>query len=436
MNEVTLINPLTSRKWRLPPLGLLYLASYLEKHDIRVDVLDPLSQGIEDYVPHSTYVGITCMSGQSEKAKEIAKQVKTKNPETIIIIGGVHPTVAVEEIQRDPNIDIIISGEGEKALLKVVKEGIKKGIVRGEAVQILDELPIPARHLVNMRWYLKRGGIVFPKWLRATSVITSRGCPNQCHFCINSKRAMFGKKVRFHSADYVENEVEELVSRYRTEGIFFVDDNFVQNKKRLAEICARIKHFGLKWTCLSRVDTLNRQVLEEAKKSGCVTIGFGVESGSQNVLNYLNKNATVEATIKSFELCHNVGIKTWATIIVGSPAEKKEDLEFTDKLLRKIKPDYLEVFHLTPYRGTILYDKCLEEGWMIKENTNWLNSEPQVAINFTFEELADIRKGLLDRHNPRRQWVQNNLKNPYFIYDGIVRLLTEPTSFVKWIRNN
>jgi radical SAM superfamily enzyme YgiQ (UPF0313 family) len=436
MGEVTLINPLTAKKWRLPPLGLLYLASYLEKNSVSVKVIDPLSQGNENYTSDSTYAGITCMSGQFKKAQEIAKLIKAKNPETITVVGGAHPTVAVEEALSDPNIDIVIVGEGEKAFLKMVKEKIKKGVVISETVENLDELPIPARHLVNMNWYLRRGGVVFPEWLRATSVITSRGCPNSCHFCINSKHAMFGKKVRYHSAEYVENEVEELVSRYGTEGIFFVDDNFVQNRTRLMDICKRIKRFDLKWTCLSRVDTLNRQVLETMKESGCVTVGFGVESGSQKVLDCLNKNVKVEKVVEAFNLCRNVGIKTWATIIIGSPEEQKQDIELTDRLLQQIKPDYLEIFYLTPYRGTVLYDKGIEEGWVIKESTNWLNNEPQVAINFTLEELVEIRKDLLNKHNPKWRWLRLNLKNPYFIYDALTRIITEPSYSLEWLHRS
>jgi radical SAM superfamily enzyme YgiQ (UPF0313 family) len=247
---------------------------------------------------------------------------------------------------------------------------------------------------------------------------------------------MFGKTVRYHSAEYVEDEVEELVNRYRVEGIFFVDDNFVQNRSRLLEICKRIKRFDLSWSCCSRVDTLDKEALIAMKNSGCVTVGFGVESGSQKVLDGLNKKGRVEKTVQTFDLCHEVGVKTWATMIVGSPEEQREDIELTDKLLERIKPDYLEIFYLTPYKGTVVYDRGIEEGWIIKGDTNWLNSEPQVAINFTQEELVDIRKDLLKKHNPKWRWLWFNLKNPYFIYDALRSAIAEPAYSYEWLRRS
>jgi radical SAM superfamily enzyme YgiQ (UPF0313 family) len=410
------------------------LASYLEKYGTNVKVLDPLSQGKEDYFSESDYTGITCVSSQFQKARQIAKKVKTKNPETITILGGVHPTVATEETSSDPNVNIAVVGEGEKALLKIVKEKIEKGVVHGELVQDLDEIPFPARHLINMDWYLKRSGVVFSKWIKATSVMTSRGCPNDCHFCINSKHAMFGRKVRYHSVEYVEKEVEELVSKYGIEGIFFVDDNFVLNKKRLAQICGRIKRFDLKWMCQSRIDTLSRQSLEVMKDCGCVTVGFGVESGSQRVLNALNKNVAVENAIKAFDLCHQVGVKAFATIMIGNPEETKEDLELTDKLLERIKPDYLEIFYLTPFQGTVLYDRAIENGWLIKENTNWMNSEPQLEISFTLEELEEIKKYLIKKRYSRLRWLRLHSENPYFMYDVLMYLARKPSFLFKWMK--
>jgi radical SAM superfamily enzyme YgiQ (UPF0313 family) len=131
-----------------------------------------------------------------------------------------------------------------------------------------------------------------------------------------------------------------------------------------------------------------------------------------------------------------VGVKTWATIIIGSPKEQKEDIELTDKLLNRIKPDYLEIFYLTPYKGTILYDQGIEEGWVMREDTSWLNNEPQVEINFTLKELVEIRRNLLNKHYPKWQWLQLNLRNPFFIYDALTRIATEPSSLLEWFHRN
>jgi len=218
---------------RLPPLGLLYLASYLERHGVGVRVIDPLSQGREDYSSDSPYTGITCMTTQFGKASEIARKVKAENPETVTIMGGVHPTVAQCDASSDPNVDVVVVGEGEKTLLKIVREKITEGTVQGERIENIDEIPMPARHLLDMGWYTKRDGIVIPEWLKATSVITSRGCQFHCNYCINSKREMFGNRVRYHSAGYVTREVEHLTSEYGIEGVFFTDDNFTSNRNRL-----------------------------------------------------------------------------------------------------------------------------------------------------------------------------------------------------------
>lgn len=430
MSDVTLISPLTSRRWRLPPIGLLYVASYLEKHGISVRVLDPQSEGKEEYSSESRYTGITCMSNQFRKTKEIARRVKEANPDTTVVVGGVHPTVATEEVQLDPNIDVVVVGEGEKAMLSIVRNNVKEGVVHGEQVGNLDDIPFPARHLVNMNWYTKRDSIVVTKWCKATSVITSRGCPFQCCFCINSKYEMFGKTVRFNSAKYVEEEVGELVSRYGVEGIYFADDAFTANSERLKEICKRIRHFGLKWNCMSRVNTLNKSSLESMKDSGCASVGFGIESGSQKVLDALNKKARVQDAIKIFDLCREVGIKTWASIIIGNPEETVDDLRMTDKLLERLKPDSVGVYYLTPFPGTAIHDLALENNWLVREDSDWIIEEPQMEINFTLRGLEGIGNGLMRKYSNGLGLMRGYLENPYYLYDLLKRLLTKSSSLL------
>jgi len=224
----------------------------------------------------------------------------------------------------------------------------------------------------------------------------------------------------------VEKEVEQLVSDYKIEGVHFPDDNFLSWKKRAIEICQKIKRFDLIWDCESRVDTLDRELILKMKSAGCDSIGFGVESGSPKVLRALDKRAEIEQVIKAFDLCHENKIKTLAQIIVGSPEETLEDIALTEKLLDRIKPDYVQLSYMTPYEGTVVYDMAVEKGWIRK--TNMLADEPQVEINFRFEELEEIGNRLIRKHNPFFRKIRPYLSR-YFVYD-MLRLLGKKPSLL------
>lgn len=411
----------------MPPLGMLYVASYLEKHGIKVSVADPFSDGEDPGKIFSDIVGITCMSSQWSRVKEIARDIKINNPNSTIIVGGVHPTVAANEVAADKDIDIAVVGEGEKAILRIVEDGIKSGIAYGEPIANLDERPFPARHLINMKKYTARDNVVPFHWIKATTIMTSVGCQFNCIFCINSKGAMFGRQVRYNSPEYVEREVEELVSTYGVDGLFFQDDNFLTDKRRAIEICKKIKPFDLIWLCASRVDTLDEELLLSMKNAGCGGINFGVESGSPKVLRALNKRTSIEAAIKSFDLCRKHGVKTYALIMIGNPEETMEDIKLTDKLLERMKPDFIQIGYCSPYKGTVLYDMALEKGWL-QEGVSFRTDEPQMEVNFTLRELAEIGENLEHKYIPFLKMVKPYL-NKYFIYD-MLRVLRRKPSLV------
>ena len=427
-DDVTLISPCTHTR-RMPPLGILYVASYLEMNDISVKVIDGFPPrkitDWRDYETDSPYVGITCMSSQWNRAKEIAQFVKMHNPNATVVVGGVHPTVAADAVSKEKNVDIVVVGFGEKAMLKIVKNGVRDGIIYGDSFANLDDRPFPARHLVDMKKYTARDSIVHFHWLRATSVITSLGCANACIYCSNSKRAIFGKVVQYNSSDYVEHEIEQLVSNYKIEGVYFQDDNFLSWKKRAIHICKKIERFDLTWMCESRVDTLDEEMLKCMKSAGCDGVGFGVESGSPKVLQGLNKRADIGQTIKAFDLCKKYKMKTLAQMIIGSPDETQEDIALTEKLLDRIKPDYVQFSFLTPYEGTVLYDMAVEKGWL-RADANMITDDPQIEINFSLEELAEIGKRLKRKYNPFFKSVKPYL-NGYFIYDMLKLLWKEPS---------
>jgi radical SAM superfamily enzyme YgiQ (UPF0313 family) len=242
---------------------------------------------------------------------------------------------------------------------------------------------------------------------------------------------MFGKTVHYHSLSYVEAEVEQLVSKYRVKGLYFYDDNFSTWKERAMEICKRISRFDLKWLCQSRGDALDMQLLVALKDAGCSGISFGVESGSPSVLSALNKRLDLQKTVEAFEMCRQTGIKTLANIIIGSPTETVEDIMLTDKLLEKIKPDYVDVWYLTAHRGTVLYDMASEQGWF-REDASFRVDEPQVMINFSLHQLEEIRKGLLHKHRPFLRSLKPYL-NGYFVYDMLRLLIRKPSLLLKGV---
>jgi radical SAM superfamily enzyme YgiQ (UPF0313 family) len=185
-------------------------------------------------------------------------------------------------------------------------------------------------------------------------VFTSRGCPYRCAFC--SSRNVFGKSVRCRSAKNVVDEIEFLVNNYGIDGFYILDDTFTVIKKHVINICNELKRrkLDLIWGCETRVNLINTNILRIMKDSGCVQIDFGVESGSQKILNILQKDITIRQIKRAFNLCHKLGIRTYANFMINNPQETFEDIEKTRKLAKTIKPTYSDVWITTPFPGTKL----------------------------------------------------------------------------------
>jgi radical SAM superfamily enzyme YgiQ (UPF0313 family) len=345
-----------------PPLGVGFLASALEQHghqvlfeDLYVEPIsiDQLRYKIRMIDPHWICITIPTVCYEPalrilnmiEEMRTVAKQSCAK-----LAVGGAHPTLLPETI---PNfVDYIIQGEGEIALLNLIDEEkfigeirspdeTKPVIVYGKPVGNLDDLPSPAWHLFMDKPYNWHSGIhevgigiepIFP-------LNTSRGCPFNCAFC--SVAGIFGRKWRGWSAGRIINEIKQLIRHYGAKAIYFREDNFTVNKQRVIDFCNLLlkQNIDIKWICESRVDTVDKELLKLMYKAGCRWIYFGVESGSQKVLNDLKKGYTVSQIEDCFRWCREVGIKTYASMILGTPTETDEDIEQSEALLRRIRPD-------------------------------------------------------------------------------------------------
>jgi len=359
------------------PLGLGYIAAVLERqHDIKViDVRaerlnnDSLKKSISEVSPE--IVGITSDTLTFQRAIEIAEIVKQVDQKIIVVIGGAHSNVVPAYPLKYDCFDISVYGEGERTVVELwdrIEKGESyeaiKGIVfrrkdgisinpRRELIENLDELPFPARHLFPMNKYSREDSLpvspVYP-------IGTSRGCPFSCAFCSNN--VVFGRKYRFRSSESVVNEIELLINEYNAKGIYFREDLFTVNEKRVMALCDEIRKGGLDfdWECESRVNTINEEMLTAMKGSGCKLIWFGVESGSQRILDDLNKQITLSQIREAYRLCQRVGIKAGASFMIGVPGETIDDVQNTIALAEELKPEFAWFNIFTGYPTSPLYE--------------------------------------------------------------------------------
>jgi radical SAM superfamily enzyme YgiQ (UPF0313 family) len=356
-----------------PPLGICYVAAACEKAGAQVQLFDfiiseyrpeKLKQMLDTFKPD--VVGTTSVTMNFKNAAEILKKVKFFYPHIITIMGGPHVSFDYDAVLRHiQEIDIIVIGEAEKTLLNLIPRiknrdtwqtipGIafydKNCVVVTKTqtlIENLDELPLPARHLLNIPKYHTLG---FP-----ISIITSRGCPNQCIFC--QGRRMVGQKVRYRSMEKVVDEIEMLM-KMGFDLINIADDLFTVNKARVIRFCQIIKERNLSfvWSAFSRVNTVDAEILEVMKSAGCYAVSFGIESGNTEMLKRIRKGITLDQAKHAVKLCKAVNIRTHASFMVGLPGETQQTLNDSFAFAESLDIEY--GFHfLAPFPGTSLREK-------------------------------------------------------------------------------
>jgi radical SAM superfamily enzyme YgiQ (UPF0313 family) len=385
--HVTLVNPpyLTKPHQHppFPPLGLGYLAAVLEKNHYEVDVVDcqALKLTHEDFRSEISkrqpnIVGVTSTTRTYKSGLQIARIAKEVHPDCLTVFGGPHVTFwdknALEEC---PELDVVVRKEGEYTLLELVRrmeadEGYfdvigttcrKDGkIVKNPDrpyIENLDQLPFPARHLWPLESLRKVEDIFY--------LTTSRGCVYWCEFCAAVR--MFGRRYRMRSPQNVVDEIEFLHKTYGARTFTFCDDAFTVEQERTAELCRQIGERGLKivWNCGTRVDMITKELLLKMRAAGCVSVWFGVESGSQHVLNEMRKGISTEQTIRAIGEVRELGLKPVPNVLIGFPGETEESAWRTIKFAEKISPDDIAFFNVaTPLPGTPMFDRVKENGWM------------------------------------------------------------------------
>jgi anaerobic magnesium-protoporphyrin IX monomethyl ester cyclase len=386
----------------VPPLGLASLAAVLEENGHSVRIIDASALGASlSWVQHEirkeqpNIVGVTSTTPTIQEALAIVEAAKDGCPSAITIVGGPHVTfLPVETLRECSQLDVVCVGEGERTILELTqaiehKASLSKvrGIVYRSGDHIiktppqpliddLDSLPFPARHLLPMDRYTILG-----KKAIIGHLMTSRGCPFNCTFCASS--LLFGKRFRGRSPKNVVDEIEQVVSEYDPESIEFSDDEFTLDRKRVGGICDEIRRRGLSiiWACSSRVDVISRELLQKMRAAGCFFIYYGVESGSQRILNLMRKGITMEQVIDAIRWTKEVGIETLASYIIGFPDETEEDIGKTIALAKKLDTDYAQFSLATPYPGTELYSSAKEKGLLLTEDWSQYTAGKPIILN-------------------------------------------------------
>ncbi|MCJ7631525.1 B12-binding domain-containing radical SAM protein, partial [Candidatus Bathyarchaeota archaeon] len=272
-------------------------------------------------------VGFSVTTPIAERGFKAAKMVREILPDSKIVFCGPHATV--DPIGTKEHADIVVMGEGEITMFNILK-GIEagnnvNGMILGETVKNLDDLPFPDRKLVDMEKYPSH------------SLMVSRGCPYNCLYCQPTQRKLFGNKVKFRSVSNVMNEIDWIISEFgRSKEFFFLDDTFIIDKDWMFDFCKEIRKRKIGWMCITRVNMVDDKLLSAMASAGCVRIFYGVESGSQRILNFVRKGITINQTKNAFKLTHKNGILANAFLMVGTPTETKEDLKLTAKLIGEI----------------------------------------------------------------------------------------------------
>ncbi len=369
----------TKTDYVVPPLGLAYCAAAVERWaGAEVDLVDAVAgrnppeeilAAVAAAKPDLLYVA----AGTSTVARDLAflAAAKEVSPTTRTAVMGTHVTARPADGFAAPGADFVIRGEPEATCAELARAvageiplaavaGLSRredgGVVHNPARPLLaslDELPHPARRFFRPYRYE-------PPFIRSGRfdiILTSRGCPYRCNYC--STGAYYGRKIRFRSAGDVLAELREMVEEEGVRQVGFWDDTFTIGKRRVMDICGRIERAGLafSWMCMSRVDTVDEEMLAALRRAGCYLVIYGVESGSPKVLARMGKGTTVAQARRAFEMTARVGLEAAAFFMFGNLGEEAEDMRATVELAKELDAAFASFNVATPYPGTEFYEQ-------------------------------------------------------------------------------
>ncbi len=396
------------------PLGPLYIAAVLKKagHDVKLidgifNSWEEMEKAVKNEQPQ--VAGISVTSFGFERTKRLTALIKKINPDIFTIIGGPFPDAMQEKcLEEDSNLDAVSIGDGEynmRDLCNVIENNRNlsevKGIIWRDVtgkiiknpsspfIENLDELPFPARELVEVKRYSPAIGHY--KKLPNATIIGSRGCKGQCMFC--HTKIFPDIYTRFRKPEYVVDEMEELIKKYGIKDFLFWDNNLTEDKERIMKLCENIirRKLNIVWSGNTRADSIEPEIIKAMKRSGCWKLLIGVESGNQRSLDILNKGETVEQIEKAVGWIKKANINVFATFIFGIPGETYQDALKTIDLALKLEPDVAKFFTLSINPGSLLSKRVNEYGTMSTTSyAQCFQGEGFVPYTMTNEELHKV----------------------------------------------
>lgn len=369
----------------MPPLGIMYIGTYLKKNNYTVKIIDlavenldenQFFQAIEECNP--SIIGMSTYNEAWNVQKILCRRIKQKYPNIIIAAGGAFATFCYEQVLNESMTDFVLRGEGEYVFCQLcdclLRGKLKKENIKGlcyknkegsviananvERIKNLDQLPFPDRSLIKKE-----------KYVLPYTISTSRGCPGQCIFC--SSKSFWGKSVIMRSAENVYKEVMDIYEKYGANIFYITDDTFTASKKRCLEFCEMLRQSGISfvWGCESRADVINEEFIRILYESGCHKIQFGMESADNEILQRIKKHITIEQIENAVMCAAKYNMHIQVSYIVGHAFDTEETVKKTISFAKHLSDDYgarVVCSVNTPFPGTEQYEKRKELGIEIK----------------------------------------------------------------------
>jgi radical SAM superfamily enzyme YgiQ (UPF0313 family) len=359
------------------PVALVELGTFIKEKGHKVQILDrnlypdnvKLKKIIDSFNPD--IVGMTCYTSPVIRDVRLISRFVKENSHAMVIIGGIHATLEPKSLLDFKFIDYVVRGEGEETLLEIcelidAKKATKNNILKLKNINYnplrpplnLFTLPIPDYELLEVKKY------------PFASFYTSRGCPGNCKFCYNQ-----GKRLRFYDTDKTIESITRVLDKYKIREFNILDDNFANMSARSTKICEALSKRNAIFHCFLRADQTSDKVMSELKKAGCWIIQFGFESGSQRMLDFMNKETTVGQNEVAIKQCKKYGMFVDGSFMIGLPSETKEDLKMTLDFIRRTKPDISNVKIYKPYPSTEFFNYCTNKNLIVtpKNLDEWID---------------------------------------------------------------